>query len=349
MSFDFIDSFSTEDLRFPPSPLQAFWMIPDEIKIEGEYLVWNAEFSSGIRPTQEIMRGMVDHFIKLGRATDKQILMFAQYYGVLGIGSPDAINEKHELLPRKSGIYYEYLNDWRYYANQAELVLKIADALHRGELLDPKQWKESVSGWPNSRDHYKYIVCSIMNSWFQQAKVKPFFRWEDKPSLLLVSDRTEIKLLSVLAIQIMLMAYSSPGLSICPGCGNPFLLRKGQPGPSSSRNAFCEGGCGTGAAVQQAVKRYRYKERTSPNREKRKQKIADRKAETIRHNLEAARQRNKPLRPLVQKLAEKHGVSESMIYKIADDKYWGKRLKAIRKREKELLKQVAMRKKGKRK
>lgn len=235
------------------------------------------------------------------------------------------------------GWIYEPLDRWKYFSEQVRTLITLALALHKGKLGEKEHW-DIVLGGPWGKPGYVRTMSSntgeilhfepslveskirlsfVVNRWLAMTAVRPFFFWaEEYPDLELSPPFNLPKghnLLSVLAVQAMLLINRSTDYSICAGCDKPFFLRRGQ---SSNRRSFCRE-CGLKAARREAVRRYYREERTNPSRVKRKA-LTETQVQAIKRAL------RRPKRGLVKQLAEKYGISIWTIYKIRERKTWDK-------------------------
>jgi hypothetical protein len=234
-------------------------------------------------------------------------------------------------FPNQDGWYYEPLRKWRDYAEQVSSILKLADECRKEHpnadtLRDKAIWENASREWlidniggdvssgdgPIASGRAK--LAEIVSHFLRVNDVRPVFEWsKDSVGIRLRSLALgNYFLLPILAVQLMLAVNNSGDMTLCSGCSEPFLLRRGQ---SLYRNSYCEDCVKKRVSQRKAVSTYNRKERTSPHRKKR---VALTKSQVgaIKRTLKQGE------RGATEALAKKYGVSKWTIYKIGEGKNW---------------------------
>jgi hypothetical protein len=103
----------------------------------------------------------------------------------------------------------------------------------------------------SSLEFQREILVEVINYWLRAATVRPSLTWSgDKPSLQLGGEG----LYGALVVQLLFDCSRTDGLTVCTGCGTPFLPAGRR--PRRDRNPYCSA-CGVKAAARDAAARYR--------------------------------------------------------------------------------------------
>lgn len=139
-----------------PSPLIAPWKVPGGIRIETGNLLWRLANFTEIDPDQKSMRDLFWEFLELANASDEEILVFAQKWGVLGIckcGEPAAHTASQYPtggfegceIPNQEDWSSEPLDKYRHYARLMRAIVSLAYELHQ---LKPSKKPVAASSEP---------------------------------------------------------------------------------------------------------------------------------------------------------------------------------------------------------
>ncbi|SRR6266478_4128599 len=232
------------------------WFVPGIIRLENENLRWNylpESLKSGrqLHPSQ----GMLEGFLELAQAPDRNIARYAKHWGVLGIcehrlpssHSPDMLELRKfgcRPLGWEDGECWEPLDTWRHFVTQAFSLLKIANRVHQGKTADPSDWARvyarSRSGVPTvlkapSPEMDKHLLVMCLNEWLTLGNVSLRIDWssEDRPT---VKFNTH-GLFGALAVQLVLSAAQVDGWAICTHCRSEYMPPKRQ--PKTGQRNFC--------------------------------------------------------------------------------------------------------------
>ena len=336
------------------SSLILRWRRPGEVRVEGDSLVYSARsVSTYLNPDEpfEVLKSFID---LEGAASDK-IVRFAQRWGVLGIcehGLPSIHNpgihtfvdspgwkliQRYEYRDscfstrRSDGLYFEPLDEWSYWVQQASIIVRLGAELHALRPGSPKDWQtmgyepkwfrgfigrgDKIPSMPPPISLGRVLLAQYINDWLTITGVQPMFFWEQGKHAFYLGSWGIDRLLAVLGVQMLLLINRSSGYALCSNCGRPFFLRHRQ---SSARNVYCDSpGCGLKAAKRAAQKRYSLRERHNPSRDRRpKTRLTDKQVKIIRNKCN--RYSGKYPAGFIKGLAEDYGVSVSLIYKIAE-------------------------------
>lgn len=219
---------------------------------------------SGRLVPQPVLKRALDAFIKLTEGLDgdlpKRVRAFAQRYGVLGLctqhelpaghNSGCALRLGNEAWPAG----YERIDDWRFYSQQARLIVRVAAQLHMDllvpdDLMSQLAWadlkEDSTPVWPNSgspeqlhdpkfaamwwsstMERQRQTVCEVTNVWLALGGVRPSLYWFDSPPRTIFSGGSW--LFGVLAIQLAYAVAKQPSreFDTCTACGQPITGRR---------------------------------------------------------------------------------------------------------------------------
>ena len=231
------------------------WFVPGLIRLENENLRWDylpESLKTGrqLNPSQ----GMLESFLELAQAPDRNIARYAKRWGVLGIcnhGLPSSHNPDVLRKPGcrplgwEEGNCWEPLDIWRHFATQAFSLLKIANRVHQGKAADPSDWarvyarsRTGVSTLPKtpSLGLDKHLLVMCLNEWLTLGNVSLRIDWwssEDRPT---VKFNTH-GLFGALAVQLVLSAAQVDGWAICTHCRSEYMPTKRQ--PKTGQRNFC--------------------------------------------------------------------------------------------------------------
>ncbi len=280
------------------------WWVPAKVDVatppdgEGDRICWIGPFGHRARPAS----GLLGKFLALAAAGPEKIQQFARQWGLLGargLALPDDVIEWLESdaevfrgPPVAEGLAvwtvsrilehggWEAVDAWRYFARQAVALLRVAEALRRGEAGAaedvrkiyhpaplPEVWSEGTRltpVWvakpelleapptePSMRAHRR-LVERWVRRWLDHGRVALRFEWTGlHPSI----QFGGYGLLGALAIQLAQTASGREGLRICAACGKPYVA-------VGRQLRYCKG-CGLPAAQRIASKTYRRREKAS--------------------------------------------------------------------------------------
>lgn len=348
-----IDEFRDERQR-NLSSLILGWGRPGDVRVEGDSLVYSARsVRTYLKPVEPFE--VLQSFLDLEGAASDKIAKFARRWGVLGIcrhGLPAIHNtgintfgdspawkliQRHEYrdscFPAQwsENFWCEPLDEWRYWIQQAKVIVRLGVELHALRSGDPKDWQtmgyepkfyrgfiggDKIPPMPPPVTLGRILLAQYINDWLTITGVQPLFFWEQGKHAFYLGSWGIDRLLAALGVQILLLINRSSGYALCSNCGRPFLLRHNQ---SANRNVYCDSpDCGWKAANRAAQKRFRLREHHFPSRDKRpKVRLTDKQVKIIKNKCNKYSGRQYPP-GFIKGLAEDYGVSVSLIYKIAE-------------------------------
>ena len=142
------------ELAGVPTPLEQAavpkeWLVPEDIALRRDRLCWRPskpwpEFS-GFKYAYAKRTpgpGLLEQFVALSDAPDEDILRYARQWGVLVIchhGLPASHSEhcRPLTLPgRGRYVFWEPVENWRFFARHAQRVLEMAAATYNGQIIE---------------------------------------------------------------------------------------------------------------------------------------------------------------------------------------------------------------------
>lgn len=264
------------------------WQVPSGFKIEPGCLTWQQP--GGRLVTSSTM--MLDEFVLLTDADDRDILRFARRWGVLAICAQHGLPSSH--LPRRyiewlngegalcrpaGGIaspFYEPLSAWRYYAAVAVSVLDISARLGAATPRPgpEKLWEPLIDFLPGGIvpgvvggrlaverarrlapvNEQRSLLAEVVQRWLTLGDVQVQYAWRgDRPHF----DLGGGNLFGALGTQLALAVARKDGLAICDECGC-FFVPKRAARPGAPRR--CPN-CRDRAAKRESARRRRARER----------------------------------------------------------------------------------------
>lgn len=245
--------------------------------------------SENARPQQATSKPiLLDRFIRLAEAKDKEIYDFARRYGPLGLckrhnlpfwhrgvrgntnpdepcGSPNRgpvrfRNHDGELVTALA--CSEPTAAWRQYASKALAMLKIAAHLHQGMRGSEEDWK--ILGWPGESDprmsqrtavnlERGRLADYLKQEWLRHSGLLLSMKWDAQPRIILGGDW----LFGALALRLALAISRASGIASCTECGMPYTPTMR---PRADRRHYCEH-CGRRAAWRHASQKRAEKKR----------------------------------------------------------------------------------------
>jgi hypothetical protein len=172
---------------------------------------------------------------------------------------------------------------------------------------------------PKTVQEGKYRISEAVNNLLEMSGVRPRFFWSNKLDFFLGSRRYGSDLPAVLAARILTWVSNSQRTMVCSNCGRPFPQRKGQ---NPTLNCYCNlPGCKS-AARNAAERRYTQREKSQPQRAKRR-RLTPGQVRAIRQRVNTLRSKNETVSMKHwRQLAERYGVSDSTVRKVANRKTW---------------------------
>ena len=261
--------------------------VPQTIKLGGartsRRICWLPQQSAPVIPSAALL----DEFVLLGKATDEQILQYAQQWGVLGIcihGLPSSHNppvgdpvrdraacfamtvkDVDASKPDEPVEFYDWLDDWRRFSNASRSLLNIAARLYGDKPGFPQDWERVITcnpfqtapriPWWEPRVGVEWnLLCRVMNDWLLWGGVRPTMEYgRDSWSVKLMGHG----LFGALTLYLSLSIARTEGFAICSSCGRPYFPPR-QPNPD--RRQYCHE-CGKKAALRDAARDYRRRKR----------------------------------------------------------------------------------------
>jgi hypothetical protein len=215
-----------------------------------------------VRPNPDIL----ERFLRLAAASDRQIHRFASSFGALSIFPR---NEERKMREGKL-VIVESCEMWRYFAVSMRSLLRIASCFHADRKSDPTDWdqigahpKLSMPALEKFRDPLRssslggeeaWIVLAhfvrkgsdrdrkmwalLLNALLELGRVRPWMLWEGvgssvQPNLVFSGPN----LLSHLALQLCLRASKHDAFAVCSYCSRQYspLVRA----PKTGQKNFC--------------------------------------------------------------------------------------------------------------
>jgi len=269
--------------------------VPNEIKIDGDRLLWDI---NGPCNQVRTRKDLVLEFADLVSASNDSVLKFAQKWGTLELCEHEKpathnliyapTNVSEHFVPQANVFCCyptgsERIEIWLNYARQCHTFLSIAERLHSGGKVRQEEWGVLVddldlSGgvidvgpafaeWlsnPARSEVQAFALGEFVNRWLELASVRPSFIWEDIKEPAHITFRTQSigKLFAAIAIQLMLAINMSDGPAICSSCAKLYFPERQ---PRTGEAHYCLS-CGRRAAVRDASRRYRQNKKLQPSK-----------------------------------------------------------------------------------
>jgi len=227
----------TDRLRVGTLPLDTI-PVPECIELERSqggtyYLHWTDHRDSGW--TRVSSPGALDEFVRI--RTPQDALLFARSYGTLH--RIDAM-----LCPEGGVSGREPIAEW---ISKKDKVVQCLNVMATLRNTDPNSKKQRLT-----RRYLQAVTMLDINEWLRDAGVRMELNWSgDNPILVMKCD----SILGVLGVQL-LAVVTHTSLTICSGCGLPYLREKRL--PQAGKRNFCPS-CGDriAARLRQRDKRKR--------------------------------------------------------------------------------------------
>lgn len=269
------------------------WLVPATVGLQRTeagipYLHWKHDADD---PTYfaDAGEGFLENFVELEEATDEEIAVFAERWGVLLIcehGFPsthapapwpfnsDAVVPLFDdgtaadlEMPRgcrplssPDGGNMEPMGVWRILSRQFKAALDVAARLHWGEKGPQGAWQHlggppAPIGTDDGVETEKLYLGAFVENMLQMGDVRIGFSWADNVSEV---DLVAPSMFSALAMQLALAVSRSDGLAICSNCARPFIPSR-RPKPSQRR--YCAICTRDKVPVRDASRAYRARKR----------------------------------------------------------------------------------------
>jgi hypothetical protein len=258
-----------------PRVLIARWPAPARIDLDPEHqwLLWHG----GARPAllrvrPDMYDEVLEQFVRLGEASDEEILKFARRWGLLGrhdLGNyPDLLDRAEDVrddvvatlagMTQWRGQGREPLAAWRCWSHHAGALLRVSDELRHGRLGAPGdvamlcQPSPQADTWPNAAglqpwwlrqpDHappaptlrnHRALVEVFTERWIEAGHVRPTLRWTANARTVELAGRG---LLGALAINLLAAVHGATSLAVCSGCSALYLPSRT---PRETQRHFC--------------------------------------------------------------------------------------------------------------
>lgn len=223
---------------------------------------------------------LLDTFLTLADATPKQVLRFAQGWGMLGLC-------QHDLPPRHAGIYggewcgpsrRESIASWRAYSGLAVALLLISAKLHRGEKPSASELEMLAANYPGEPDDpargaYKAsmvevgagrsLVSQTLQYLVGAAGLKPVINWSWHTPAVEINLAGH-GLIGFLVRELTFAVARVDGVVVCSSCGKPFTPDRS---PTRGQHSWCKRKECRRARARHAKRRSRARERRGEIRE----------------------------------------------------------------------------------
>jgi len=232
-----------------PLPL-AKLVVPAEVRLEGERLVypwlWGRRKAKEVEPGHGLLTG----FIELDKAPGSRIAAYARRWGVLGVCAAHDWPFLHDgiCLPRRvrelpfekwaQWECWEPLGAWRKLAQEAASLMRVADSLHRNQMPSDED-SQVLAFWTRHRDRGRTIearsraLAGTLNMWLARGDARPGLLWEAAGPRLVLGA---LSLQGFIALEMMAVIAGAKGFSFCAACSRLVSATN----YSSPRRQFCE-------------------------------------------------------------------------------------------------------------
>jgi hypothetical protein len=283
-----------------PRVLIARWSAPARIDLDPDrqWLCW----SGGARPAlvrarPDMYEELLEWFVRLGDASDEDILGFARRWGLLGrhdLGNyADLLDRAEDVRDHVAvtiAMHFKWrrhgrepLAAWRCWSHHAGALLRVSDSLRDGRvgrpqdiavLCDPSPtadtWTDTAElqpGWlrrpdytppvPTLRNH-RDLVEVFVERWIRAGHVRPVLRWTASERTIELSGRG---VMGALAVSLLAAVQGATSLAVCSGCSNLYVPDRT---PRETQRHFCGRCRDDGEPLRQAKRdsRARVKART---------------------------------------------------------------------------------------
>jgi hypothetical protein len=231
---------------------------PKDIRLVGGWLVWQPVVAGYhiVKPRQE----MFDRFLDLADEADKDILRYANRWGVLKLcrehQHPVSDLREHPLvgddgLPCSQVAEDESTDAWRKWSRVAGSILQISQILDDGNLGKPEQWiniyprlsqlislndKDLRRNFLNNAKRQKEEMAFCVNRWLEMGDVRPVLIWDDPAKTDPLLQLTGSGLFGALALALLENVGGRYVIAACNGCRkfyNPEIR------PKSGQYRYC--------------------------------------------------------------------------------------------------------------
>ena len=279
-----VDQESLERLR---NIAPARWRVPTSIGVNKGRLCYNGQAFTFVPTSAEIpvdfklvknpgLRVLTD-FVVLTDASDEDIEVYAQKWGVLGIcthGFPPTScpraaykEEWHGRFCPPEGYPWgcsEPLAIWRAMSRWALALLNAIALLKRKQPLAPDDWAvltghgKLASQVPDAMSRLEQwkFVGQALSAWLEIISFRPGLRivqHERAEFGLSISRHDFSQLLAVLGLELLFQVTGAKRLLTCSGCGDPYIPERL---PTRGERTYCNS-CGTRTARRDAAARWR--------------------------------------------------------------------------------------------
>ena len=258
------------------------WGVPDALDLDREgdepVLVWG-ELWPNVAPDNG---KLFERFLGLAEAQPKQVLAFARRYGILNLCQTHRLPyehcrmQSHQQDERRCEpmLQREPVSEWLRFAKNAQLLLRVAAALHRGEVGDREDWLALFAfefASPGAELFTGNVIrkpaCAgiylkyYLDMWLSFGGVRPLFEWcGDRPRIVLGGAG----FFGAVAMHLVLTVCRMDGFATCSGCGTPFVPRRR---PAADRRAWCpECGSASGYRASKRISKRESRARDGGNK-----------------------------------------------------------------------------------
>lgn len=215
------------------------WLVPAQVELVNGRLEWDwFGEDSKLREIQpDRLSGLLEGFLSLADAKDKDILRYARQWGVLALckhGLPTSHFSECRPLDWP-GPCAEPLTAWRHYAKEANALVRLSLKLGRNTLPQKQDWSGlPLRRPPRSVEAGRLLVAERITRWLTHGGVRARLAWrQTRPTMSFGGGG----LFGALAIQLMLAASRTSGVAICSGCGMGYLPSRQ---PRAKERHYCE-------------------------------------------------------------------------------------------------------------
>jgi hypothetical protein len=258
-----------------PRVLIAPWSAPTRIDLDPErqWLCWRGGARPAlVRARPDMYEEWLARFVRLGEASDDEILQFARRWGLKGhhdLGNyPDLLDRAEDVGDHIVAALAEQtqwrlhgrepLAAWRCWSRHAGALLRVSGELRDGRVGRPRDVavlchpSPTADTWPDSaglqpwwlrrpdytppapmlRNH-RELVEVFAGRWVRAGHVRPVLRWTASARAVELAGGG---LMGALAVSLLAAVQGATSLAVCSGCSNLYVPDRT---PRETQRHFC--------------------------------------------------------------------------------------------------------------